>query len=264
MLRDALIGALRPYQFRGKGRMLRRLVPGEGERVAQVFGYRMRLELGEFIQRHIYFGDFERQETRWVRRWLRPGMSFVDVGANVGYFTLLAASRVGPEGRVFACEPSPEAFARLEATLRDNPIPQARAFPFALGAEPGQLHLHFTSHTVSNHTPSMVAQPGARTMPVPVRTLDECLEEWKLPRVDLLKVDVEGFEPQVLAGARQALATGRIRALLCEFNDPWLRLAGSSAAELYALLRGFHYRDVSGAPEPAAGCMENRLLVRAG
>lgn len=257
---EALVAALRPYLVRGKGRVLGRLVRAQGEREARVFGYRMPLELSEHIQRHIYLGDFEPWETRQVRRWLRPGMSFVDVGANVGYFTLLACSRVGPQGRVFACEPSPWAFQRLQATLRDNALSQARAFNFALGAEPGELSLHFTSEGNANHTPSMVPQPGARTVPVQVRTLDSCLEEWALERVDLMKVDVEGFEPQVLQGARRALAAGRIAALLCEFNDPWLRRSGSSAAELFALLRQWGFRDLQGRPAPT-GSVENRLLV---
>lgn len=263
MLRQALIDTLRPFQFRGKGRLLQRLVPREGEYTAGVFGYRMRLDISEFIQRQIYLGSFERHETRWVRRWLKPGGTFVDVGANVGYFTLLASSLVGPTGRVRACEPSLYAFQRLEATLRDNAISQARVFNFALAEKPGTLNLYFTSPTVTNHTPSMVAQEGARSVPVPVRPLDECLEEWGLERVDILKIDVEGFEPQVLAGARKALATGRIRAILCEFNDHWLRKNGSSAAELYAWIRGHHYRDIGGDREPAKGSMENRFLVRA-
>ncbi|MGZ3459411.1 MAG: FkbM family methyltransferase [Archangium sp.] len=263
MLRQALIDTLRPFQFRGKSRLLQPLAPREGEYPAEVFGYRMRLDVSEFIQRQIYLGSFERQETGWVRRWLKPGSTFVDVGANVGYFTLLASSLVGSAGRVCACEPSVRAFQRLEATLRDNAISQARAFNFALGAEPGTLNLYFTSPTVTNHTPSMVAQEGARSVPVRVRTLDECLEEWGLERVDILKIDVEGFEPQVLAGAGKALATGRIRAILCEFNDHWLRSNGSSAAELYAWIRGHRYRDIGGDREPAKGSMENRFLVRA-
>lgn len=263
MIREALVEVLRPYQFRGKGRVLQRLVPREGERTARVFGYRVRLDLGEFIQRHVYLGVFERAETHLVRQWLKPGMSFVDVGANIGYFTLLASSLVGPTGRVFACEPSTYAFARLEATLRENAISQARAFPLALGTEPGTLNLYFTSPTVTNHTPSMVAQEGARAVPVQVCRLDDCIEEWGLEQVDLLKVDVEGFEPRVLAGASKALASGRIRAILCELNDPWLRRVGSSAAELYAFIRGHHYRDLLGTREPAAGSMENRFFVRA-
>jgi FkbM family methyltransferase len=237
------------------------LVPHEGERTIELFGYRVRLNLGDFIQRHIYLGDFESFEARLVRKVLKPGMSFVDVGANVGFFTLLASSLVGPSGRVFALEPSLPVFQRLEATLRENGISQARAFSLALGAEPGTLNLHFTALTDSNHTPSMIVQEGARTVPVQVRTLDDCLEEWGLERVDLLKVDVEGFEPRVFAGASRALAAGRIRAILCEFNDPWLRSAGSSAAELYAMLRGHHYRDLTRTTVPAAGRMENRLLV---
>jgi hypothetical protein len=80
---------LRPVYFRGKGRLLNLVVGDPGERVAHVAGNCMRLDLSEYIQRSIYFGCFEPRETRLVRRWLKPGMTCVDVGANVGYYTLL-------------------------------------------------------------------------------------------------------------------------------------------------------------------------------
>src|SRR6185436_6075060 len=102
---DNVISAFRPHNFRGKLRLLDGLVPHTGDRVASVWGYQVHLDLSEAIQRWIYMGAFEPKETALATRWLRPGMTFVDVGANVGYFTLLAASRVGPSGRVHAIEP---------------------------------------------------------------------------------------------------------------------------------------------------------------
>ncbi|MCI0571465.1 MAG: FkbM family methyltransferase [Myxococcaceae bacterium] len=263
MVREAVVEVLRPFYFRGKGRLMRNLLRLDGERTADVFGYRMRLDVSEYIQQQVYLGTFEPRETQWVRRWLAPGMSFVDVGANVGYFTLLASSLVGPTGRVFACEPSTQAFQRLEATLRENRVTQARAFPFALGSEPGELHLYFTTGVSQNHTPSMIPQPDGRPFPVTVRTLDDCLDEWGLEQVDLVKLDVEGFEPRILQGATKALFTGRIRALMCEFNDVWLRRVGSSNAALYALLRAHGFRELEHRSAPQPGTVENRFLVRA-
>jgi FkbM family methyltransferase len=248
---ESLINALRPIRFRGKARLLSRLVPRQGERTARVFGYRMRLDLTEHIQRMIYLGAFEREETRLVLRWLRPGMTVVDVGANVGYYALLAASRVGPRGRVFAVEPSPVAARRLERTIRENRLANVRLFPFALGERCGEASLG--EPPPDNHTPSLLNSNGRGVMTVPIRTLDDCLEEWQVDGIDLLKVDIEGYEPFMLAGGRRALARGRVRALLCEFNDPWLRVAGSSSQSLYEMITGWGFRDVAKRPQWVPG-----------
>src|SRR3954453_6323025 len=92
---ETLLRVLRPVPFRGKYRLLHRLVPRTGTRTAEVFGARMELDLSDWIQRNIYLGSYERQETRVFRRLLKAGDVAVDVGANVGYFTPLAASRGG-------------------------------------------------------------------------------------------------------------------------------------------------------------------------
>ena len=81
---------------------------------------------------------------------------------------------------------------------------------------------------------------------MPVKRLDDCLEEWGVESVDLMKMDVEGHEPFVLRGAPDALASGRIRAVLVEFNDHWLRAQGSSPDELNRIFREAGYVDTEG------------------
>jgi hypothetical protein len=111
----------------------------------------------------------------------------------------------------------------------------------------------------------MVAHGGfAPTATVPVRKLDDCLDEWQVAHVDLLKIDVEGWEPRVFEGATRALASGRIDAILCEFNEHWLRAVGSSAQALWKMLMGFgfhltHDVDVDGL---SSNGVVNCLLVR--
>lgn len=259
MLRDSIISALRPYHFRGKLRLLGSIAPRSGERTARVFGYDVRLDLGEAIQWWIYLGAFEPVETAAVRSWLRPGMTFLDVGANFGYFTLLASSLVGEAGRVLAVEPSPYASRRLAETVRRNPLPQAEVFPLGLSSEPGTLNLYLSPSGF--HSPTMSASSGGDPVAVPVRRLDDCLDEWGVETVDLMKMDVEGHEPHVLAGASRVLGSGRIRAVLCEFNDHWLRQQGSSPQALYDTFGAAGFVDVAGPARFAPGCCDTRFLV---
>lgn len=260
MLREALIDTLRPYHFRGKLKLLGGIAPRSGERTARVFGYDVRLDLSETIQRWIYLGAFEPQETAAVRRRLKPGMTFLDVGANVGYFSLLAASRVGREGRVFSVEPSPYAYERLAATVRANGLSQVRTFRMGLSSAEGELPLYVPPASDGFHSPSMAAG-WETTVTVPVRRLDDCLDEWGVETVDLMKLDVEGHEPHVLEGAAGSLAAGRIRAVLVEFNDHWLREQGSTPRALHDTLVRAGFVDSEGDPAFAPGGCETRLLL---
>jgi hypothetical protein len=95
---------------------------------------------------------------------------------------------------------------------------------------------------------------------VRLKTLDDCLKQWGVEQVDLLKLDVEGYEPQVLGGARYALSTGKIRAMLCELNDWWLRRAGTSVERFHHLIESAGFRDISRTPRLGLG-IDTRFFV---
>ncbi len=259
-LADAVVNWLRPYRFRGKGRLFGRFIPTQGVRHAVVFGGRLELDLSDLIQRQVYLGVYEREETNLVLGYLQPGMTFVDVGANIGYYTLMAASRVGPSGRVFSVEPSQYAVERLEKTVRENHLSQVTVVRGGLSDRASEERLFIPEP--GNHTPTMLGEANAPSTAIQVKTLDVCLSEWNVERVDLIKIDVEGFEPRVLGGAAQAMAAGRIRAILCEFNDYWLRRAGTSGRQLYEKLVAAGYGDRAGTPAAFDDKVLTRLLVR--
>jgi FkbM family methyltransferase len=261
MILDSAIEALRPYHFRGKLKLLDRVVPRAGERTTPVFGYEHTLDLGEAIQRWIYMGAFEPRETSLVHRLLGPGMTFLDVGANVGYYTLLAASRVGRTGRVHAIEPSPYAFNRLQRTVRANGIGQVHLHQMGLSDACGELTLYVQPPDSGFHSPTMSSDSGGEPVTVPVQRLDESLNEWGAEWVDLMKMDVEGHELHVLRGAGDALGSGRIRALICEFNEHWLQSQGSSSEAVYQTLVDAGFRDRDGAPRFGAETFETRFMV---
>lgn len=254
---------LRPVAVRGKRRLLSALLPRRGERLARVFGWQMRVDLAETIQRDIYMGTFEPVETKIVKALLRPGMTVVDVGANVGYYTLLAARQVGETGRVLAFEPNRRAYVHLAQTLALNRVHWVETACLGLGDAAGHATLYLAPDSPMND-PTMVCDPGlAASEEVEVDTLDACLERARCRRVDLLKLDCEGWEPKVIAGAAEALRRGRISAVLCEFNDYWLRAAGSSPGDLWKTFASLGFRDADPREEPNLGptCLFTRLLV---
>lgn len=255
---EFICNLLRPCSFRGKFRILNPLIAGRGERIVRVCGQTMRLDLSEHIQRMMFLGCLELKETRLLRRWLRPGMTIFDVGANVGYYTALTASLVGPRGRVVAIEPS-AAYEKLAEWVRNNQLAYVSPFRIGLSDRAGYLPIYLGDE--SNYTPTMVAHGGLTPFDtVPVCTLDDLAERVGIDHIDFLKIDVEGHEPAVFRGAKQLLNRGAIRAILCEFNEHWLRASGSSSAELWQMLVEAGFRDPSDMRPPSQP-LENRFLI---
>jgi len=150
---------------------------------------------------------YEAEKAQLLRQVLRPGMTFVDVGANLGQFSLLAAKLVGPSGRVISVEPAPANAQLLSRSAQANGYHHLTVVPCALGAESGRATLHLADacgmHSLCDDAPGR--DHGA--VEVEVLTLDDLARRYDLQSVDALKIDVEGFEMAVLRGARTTLAT---------------------------------------------------------
>lgn len=231
---DALTRLVRPLPMRGKGALLNRVTPRRGARTVPVWGdYRMTLDLANVIHRQIYMGCFGREMTEWARALLPPGGVFLDVGAHIGYFTLLAAHRVGPQGRVLAVEPNPGAFEALQRHLASNEVRNVEAHRLALADTDGTLRLYTPpTREARDYNVTMMPRPDWIPVDVPCGRLDDHLAGWKVPRIDLMKIDVEGAEPRVFAGGTDALRAGVVRHIMVEVNGPRLVEGGSSPRAL--------------------------------
>ncbi len=161
---------------------------------------------------NIYCGLHEPAEMGFVLMALRPGELFVDVGANMGSYTVLAGAAVG--ARVIALEPHPTNFARLKRNIEVNGIEsRVTAVNAAAGATPGTLRFSgeskTTSHLLGPHEEDNLA------ISVPVTTLDELLGN---ENPTIIKIDVEGYEGAVLSGANATLQKSSLRAVIAELN----------------------------------------------
>ena len=200
-------------------------------------GYWMEFDIDEDIQRRMYLSRYEPSGTHWVTIILKPGSVFLDVGANVGYYTTLAASLVGQNGHVLAFEPSLYAFKKLENVLKSNHIAQVDAFQCAVGdkEEWRDLHLPNQGHL---HSPSLVPSDKSFTpVKVQVCRLDSHPSLQSVLAIDLMKIDAEGFEPNVIRGMLKYLKDGFVKYLMCEFNSGWLNPNGSSYEELLGMIK---------------------------
>lgn len=234
------------------------LLPNEGVRTASIYGARMALDLADFVQRKMFMGSFEDEETRWVKRVLHRGMTAVDVGANVGYYSALAAHRVGPTGRVIAFEPNPSAFEGLRRWIEANSVAQAKCFQIAISNVPGKLTLYIPPASEHHNNANLISGGATDTSAVvPAQTLDSMLETLAIDRVDFLKVDVEGYELRVMEGAERSIRAGRIRAILAEFHPATLSRGGTSTEELLRWLEERRFQVRESTPT-------NRLLVYRG
>ena len=201
-------------------------------------------DLRDSISREVCFtGCYEPQETLLVREILKPGMTFVDVGANWGYFTLLAAHLVGPQGTVVAIEPDPRMFAKLEANVLRNGFRNVTLHPFAAAAADGHLPLQVYDEAAGNFGLSHLL-PGstdAGAVSVRIRPLDSVLDALGLGVVDLLKMDIEGAEGLALQGLARSLEARRVTSLLLELHPRALEAYETSLVEIFDLLTSAGY-----------------------
>lgn len=206
-------------------------------------GVRFEVPLASALARLLLLEVYERAEQAFVRQALAPGAVFLDVGANHGLFTVLAAERVGAAGHVYAFEPSPREAASLRRNLALNQCTNVTVVEQAVSDRTGQARLAVAGDgglnaLAQNTHPEQVVEAWQAVSTI---TLDDYLAGAGEPRVDLLKIDVEGAEALVLRGAERLLRRAQPPVLLCEFCDVTAAGFGSSGRELYALLTSYGY-----------------------
>ena len=247
-------------------------------------GYVFPVDRGTLIGWSVhFFGTYEPEVQAEIRRWLRPGDVAVDVGANVGWHTLLMGARVGPAGRVYTFEPNDSTRARLVGAVEANRFAHVIVDPRAVadrcrvaGFEaPAAGHVwDGTGHllgqaeragsacghaeaTTGSSEPKHQRQlalgegPQRQCKEVECLTLDAFVAERGIDRLSLLKIDVEGWELPVLRGARQVLKSLR-PAIVFEVDPGYVSRGGGTAADLMAGFADADYLVFSLHPRRAA------------
>jgi FkbM family methyltransferase len=239
-----LAGALRRARFKGRCRIVNamRRVPRPPAGSITCGGVRLDLDLTDDVQRAIYYECYETRDRDLILPLVPSGGTCLDVGANVGYYTLHFAKRVGPRGRVFAFEPDPRNAARLRRNIALNGFDSfASVMEAAVSDRDGRATLHRSEDAHSGWGSLTAHVRETSAVEVPVTTLDSFLRAERLDRVHLLKVDVEGSEIELLRGARRSLESRLIAHLFIEFNGVRLAERGLGLREFLEPLEAAGY-----------------------
>ena len=191
------------------------------------------------------FRVYEKSETAFLKRTFFPGMVFLDIGANVGYYTALAGHAAGNTGRVLALEPDPESYRYLTQTIQVNQFSNATPFQMAASDQVGSAQLHISDSNRGDNR-LYANELASDVVTVNTTTIDLLLLQNGITSVDVIKMDVQGAEGRVLRGMKDTLAQSKPVTLLTEFWPDGLRRAGTEPQEFLHTLEklGFHIHEL--------------------
>lgn len=229
---DKLPFAAAVYRF-----LYRKLMP-RGIIEVPVLNFKMDVDtsdtgVGPYLIMH---GSFAQAETRLLKKILKPGMMFIDVGANIGYFTLLAAQCVGKNGKVIAFEPEEKNFKLLEGNIKKNTFHNVIVEKYAVSDTIGESSLYLDAQNPARHSLSSYA--GEKSVIVKTTTLDAYLGDRK---VDVVKIDVEGAEPAVLKGMGEVIRRNKNMSLIVEFYPKAIKRFGYAPEQFLSDLKNIGF-----------------------
>jgi FkbM family methyltransferase len=167
----------------------------------ETLGARMRLyPYNNVCEKRILFTPqyFDAEERRILESRIKDNFTFVDIGANVGAYTLFVAARAGGAARILAVEPQPEIFDRLAFNISQNPFGTVKAVACAVADKTGELTLFLDSRNKGESSVKIVGSGQAGSVRVPAVTLMDLLRDEGFTKVDAIKLDVEGAEDLIL------------------------------------------------------------------
>jgi FkbM family methyltransferase len=238
---------LYPWGGKALAKVLSLVTRARTSALVQVNGIHFDLDLREVIDSSLYYsGSFEPKAEKTIASVVRPGSVAIDIGANIGYHTFTLAKLVGPSGVVVAIEPTTYAFNKLQRNLSLNSFPNVRLVKVGLSdRDLGEIQTQFqSSYRLDGHD-------EIHTETIRVIPLDVLVAEQGLSRVDFIKMDVDGHEAKVFAGARELLIRFR-PTIFFEFGPQGVRNNGDDPEALLHLLwaLGYHLSTEGGRPTP--------------
>jgi FkbM family methyltransferase len=196
-----------------------------------------------FGNRVINDGNYEPEFTASLLRLLKPGACFVDLGANEGWFSLQASGAVGPGGMVYAIEPQRRLWPVIHQNFILNGRSNYRLIPYAVSQQEGfiDLILHPSLNTGSTTAVSDLRRAMFRRQKTGALPLEAIMRRFSIPKIDVLKIDIEGFELNALRSLGPRLSDGSVDSILIEFHPAQLKELGQSKEDVVRLLRESGY-----------------------
>ena len=227
------------------------LYPAPTWRLAERDGLKLKLDLSDLVDWYVYFG-FQDRANDFLFGLVKPNYCIFDVGANIGYVSL-RCGLLASKGSVTGFEPSSHNFAKCMANLNLNELSNVNVYNLGMGRKEGVMHLGVDDvhNRGMNNIRAVPESVSGEDEKINVSTIDRWIQHHAVAQIDLIKIDVEGFEMEILKGAEHTISQFK-PGLFLEVNDRFLKRFGSSAHELFEWLSDRQYAlyDVFGQPVP--------------
>jgi FkbM family methyltransferase len=188
----------------------------------------------------LQWGVYEKDETALFKKIVKKDMTVVDVGSNIGYYTLLAARLVGENGHVFAFEPEPKNFGLLSKNVALNSYKNVVPVQKAISGETGSAKLFLDKNNLGGHSLSEANVTKDDAVSVELTSIDDFFKNTNF-KVDIVKMDVQGSEMKALEGMTKTIEKNENLMILTEFWPAGLKNAGSSAEAFIVKLKEFGF-----------------------
>lgn len=221
-------------------RCIYRILDALTDLYSRVRGYSFPSAMSRRGKLDMLWGIYEKETCSLFRTVVKPGMVVIDIGAHIGYFTLLFSRLVGARGRVYAFEADPTNYALLVKNTRrcGNIIPIKRA----VSEKTGMIDFYHCEEKSGSHSvlPNIPLSFRRHKIAVPAVSLDLFLEHTGISRIDVIKMDIEGGESAALRGMERTLQTPGLQ-LVIEFAPAWIRASGISPEEFLRQLTSYRF-----------------------
>ena len=205
-----------------------------------VFGNQMILgDKGPLSMELSIYGIWEPIETDFVRNTIKNNEVVLDIGANIGYYTLILAKLVGDGGQVFCFEPEPNNFQKLKKNIEKNKYQNVVCENIAISNKNGEIQLYLSERSIGQHKIYNSDAVSEKSITVKTSSLDNYFKNNKLrEKISFIKIDIEGAEFFVLDGMQTILKNNKKLKILLEFDPNQIKDSGTTSNDLLNLLNG--------------------------
>ena len=203
---------------------------------------KLNISLDDWIQQQIYFlGDYEKAEIDYLYETLKPGDTFLDIGANIGLFSLNASTIVGEKGRVFGFEAFGPNYGQFKANITLNSFQNISAEKMAISDKEDFIEILYNDNDKNVGMASAYLKDYTSKESVKCMQLDSYFMDHQIDKVDLIKIDIEGGEYDALLGMDKIMTELKPK-ILIEINKEALENSNHNEQELLDLLKKYHYK----------------------
>lgn len=196
-----------------------RWLPFQEYLISSGFGFKIFLDIRKDVDRYFYMEEFEYQTLSFFEKVISKGSVVIDVGANIGIYSMIAARKTGDTGHVYAFEPSDWAYSRLNKNIAKNKLGNIIVAKVGVSEKSGELSFYMCEDDAYNSIGSSPMEDIKEVRKIQVISLDEFCMDKKIDNVDVIKIDTEGADYLVLKGAESILKNSdQAPIIFCEYN----------------------------------------------